>query len=123
MLCCFAMLCVGLLCFAMLCVSARGTRALTLPPQAWARAGGGGPAGTTAAAEAGLTGRIIRRLQGALPNDLECEAEAILREEPLATKRHIAFAIGYCRSQGRVWTEQVRVLQRRLLDEVDDQGR
>ena len=26
----------------MLCVSARGTRALTLPPQAWARAGGGG---------------------------------------------------------------------------------
>ena len=123
MLCCFAMLCVGLLCFAMLCVSARGTRALTFPPQAWARAGGGGPAGATAAAEAGLTGRIIRRLQGDLPNDLECEAEAILREEPLATKRHIAFAIGYCRSQGRVWTEQVRVLQRRLLDEVDDQGR
>ena len=104
-------------------VSAQGSCALTLPPQAWARAGGGGPAGTTAAAEAGLTGRIIRRLQGALPNDLECEAEAILREEPLATKRHIAFAIGYCRSQGRVWTEQVRVLQRRLLDEVDDQGR
>ena len=107
----------------MMCVSARGTRALTLPPHAWARAGGGGPAGTTAAAEAGLTGRIVRRLQGALPNDLEREAEAILREEPLATKRHIAFAIGYCRSQGRVWTEQVRVLQRRLLDEVDDQGR
>ena len=84
---------------------------------------GRGPASTTAAAEAGLTGRIIRRLQGALPNELECEAEAILREEPLATKRHIAFEIGYCRSQGRVWTEQVRVLQRRLLDEVDDQGR
>ena len=115
--------------FALLCYAVRFGPRHPCPhaPAPGVGAGRGrGPAGATAAepaAEAGLTGRIIRRLQGALPNDLECLAEAILREEPLATKRLIAFAIGYCRSQGRVWTEQVRVLQRRLLDEVDDQGR
>ena len=70
-----------------------------------------------ASAEAALTARIIRRLQGTLPNELEFEAEAILAEEAGCTKRHIIFAIGYCRSQGAVWSLAVRELQARLIRE------
>ena len=71
-----------------------------------------------ASTEAALTGRIIRRLQGTLPNELEFEADKILADEPGCTKRHIIFAIGYCRSQGVVWSWAVRELQQRLIRET-----
>ena len=65
--------------------------------------------------EAELTGRLIRRLQNTLPNDLESEAQKILQDEPGCTKRHIIFAIGYCRSQGVVWTRAVKAVQLELI--------
>ena len=71
-----------------------------------------------ASAEAALTGRIIRRLQGSLPNDLEFEADKILADEPGCTKRHIIFAIGYCRSQGVAWSWAAKELQERLIRET-----
>ena len=71
-----------------------------------------------ASQEAALTGRIIRRLQATLPNDLDIEADNILTDEPGCTKRHIIFAIGYCRSQGVVWSSAVRELQQRLIRET-----
>ena len=64
-----------------------------------------------ASQEAALTGRIIRRLQATLPNDLDIEADKILTDEPGCTKRHIIFAIGYCRSQGVAWSWAARELQ------------
>ena len=71
-----------------------------------------------ASQEAALTGRIIRRLQATLPNDLDIEADKILTDEPGCTKRHIIFAIGYCRSQGVAWSWAVRELQQRLIRET-----
>ena len=71
------------------------------------------------AEEAALTGRIIRRLQGTLPNELEFEVDRILADEPGCTKRHIIFAIGYCRSQGVAWSWAVRELQQRLIRETN----
>ena len=72
--------------------------------------------------EAELTGRLIRRLQNTLPNDLESEAQKILQDEPGCTKRHIIFAIGYCRgqfhsrrSQGVVWTRAAKAVQLELI--------
>ena len=62
-----------------------------------------------------LKQRLIRRLQNTLPNDLESEAQKILADEPGCTKRHIIFAIGYCRSQGFVWTRAVKALQHELI--------
>ena len=72
-----------------------------------------------ASTEAALTGRTIRRLQGTLPNELEFEADKILADEPGCTKRHIIFAIGYCRSQGIAWSWAVRELQQRLIRETN----
>ena len=72
-----------------------------------------------ASEEAELTGRIVRRLQGTLPNDLVIEADKILADEPGCTKRHIIFAIGYCRSQGVVWSRPVRTLQQQLIRETN----
>ena len=72
-----------------------------------------------ASAEAALTGRIIRRLQGTLPNDLESEADKILADEPGCTKRHIIFAIGYCRSQGVAWSRAAKALQQGLIRETN----
>ena len=72
-----------------------------------------------AAEEAALEGRIIRRLQGTLPNELEFEADKILADEPGCTKRHIIFAIGLCRSQGVAWSWAVRELQQRLIRETN----
>ena len=71
-----------------------------------------------ASTEAFLLGRIVRRLQGTLPNELEFEAEKILTDEPGCTKRHIIFAIGYTRSQGVAWSWAVRELQQRLIRET-----
>ena len=71
------------------------------------------------AEEAALEGRIIRRLQATLPNELEFEADKILADEPGCTKRHIIFAIGYCRSQGVAWSWAVRELQQRLIRETN----
>ena len=72
-----------------------------------------------ASEEAALTGRLIRRLQGTLPNDLESEADKILTDEPGCTKRHIIFAIGYCRSQGVAWSRAAKELQERLIRETN----
>ena len=65
--------------------------------------------------QAELTGRLVRRLQNTLPNDLESEAQKILQDEPGCTKRHIIFAIGYCRSPGVVWTRAAKALQLELI--------
>ena len=62
-----------------------------------------------------LKQRLIRRLQDTLPNDLESEAQKILEDEPGCTKRHLIFAISYCRSQGVVWTRAVKAVQLELI--------
>ena len=72
-----------------------------------------------ASQEAALTGRIIRRLQATLPNDLAIEADKILADEPGCTKRHIIFAIGYCRSQGVAWSRAAKELQERIIRETN----
>ena len=72
-----------------------------------------------ASEEAALTGRLIRRLQGTLPNDIESEPDNILTDEPGCTKRHIIFAIGYCRSQGVAWSRAAKELQERLIRDTN----
>ena len=72
-----------------------------------------------ASEEAALTGRIMRRLQGTLPNDLVLEADKILADEPGCTKRHIIFAICYCRSQGVAWSRAAKALQQGLIRETN----
>ena len=64
-----------------------------------------------------LRHRLIRRLQDTLPNDLESEAQKILADEPLCSKRDIIIALGFCICQhpGYVWTRAANALKQELI--------